>query len=214
MLNDPLAAWLVNSLARRTFVMAALLGPATFLLRQAPAQAAERVGAVEAVKGEAFAQTEAARRALEAAGPLFVRDKVGTGASSRLAMRLGRDTLLRLGERASITLDRFLVDAGGEITLEAGPLLFERPSGAASAPVQIRSPFGLIAVRGTRFFAGPSNEVFGVFVERGSVTVSAARVSVRLRSGEGTNIARPGAAPTPPARWGAPRIRAALDSVL
>ena len=38
---------------------------------------------------------------------------------------------------------------------------------AASGP-----RFGLIAVRGTRFFAGPSNNVFGVFVESGSVVVS------------------------------------------
>lgn len=212
MSDDVLAARRTGFFARRTFLTAALFAPTLVLLRQT-AESAERAGAVEAVKGEAFAQTEAARRALEATGPLFVRDKVGTGSASRLAMRLGRDTLLRLGESASITLDRFLVDAGGEITLEAGPILFERPRGAASAPVQIRSPFGLIAVRGTRFFAGPSNGVFGVFVERGSVSVSAAGVNVRLTRGEGTNIAQPGAAPTPPARWGQPRIRAALDSV-
>jgi ferric-dicitrate binding protein FerR (iron transport regulator) len=179
----------------------------------AAAQGSQRAGAVETVKGEAFAQTDAARRALQAAAPLFVRDKIATGAESRLAMRLGRDTLLRLGERASITLDKFLIEAGGEISLEEGALLFEKPAGAAPTPARIRSPFGLIAVRGTRFFAGPSNGVFGVFVARGAVAVSAAGAQVILRTGEGTNIARPGAPPTPPARWGEPRIRAALDSV-
>jgi hypothetical protein len=55
--------------------------------------------------------------------------------------------------------------------------------------------------------------VFGVFVERGSVAVSAAGRRVVLRAGEGTDIPRPGAPPTPPKRWGEPRIRAALASV-
>jgi ferric-dicitrate binding protein FerR (iron transport regulator) len=80
--------------------------------------------------------------------------------------------------------------------------------------VRIRSAFGLIAVRGTRFFAGPSNNVFGVFVERGSVAVSAAGRRVIVRAGQGTNISHPGAAPTPPAPWGEGRIRSALNSVL
>ena len=94
-------------------------------------------------------------------------------------MRLGRDTILKLGERARLIIDRYLVDAGGEINLESGPLLFDRPVGAPPASLQIRSLFGLIAVRGTRFFAGPSNGVFGVFVERGNIIVSAAGSRLR-----------------------------------
>ena len=92
-------------------------------------------------------------------------------------------------------------------------MLFDRPEGSPPVPLRIRSTFGLIAVRGTRFFAGPSNDVFGVFVERGVVTVSAANKTVTVRTGQGTNIAYPGAAPTAPAAWGAPRIQAALASV-
>ncbi len=179
----------------------------------AAARSAERAGAVEDVRGEAFAETDTVRRGLERAAPLFVGDQVGTGFQSRLAMRLGRTTLLRLGEQVRLTLDRFLVNAGGEITLQSGPMLFDRPAGGAPLPIQIRSPFGLIAVRGTRFFAGPSNARFGVFVERGGVVVSAAGRQVVVRAGEGSDIAYPGAAPTPAVRWGEPRIRAALDSV-
>ena len=29
-------------------------------------------------------------------------------------MRLGRDTILRLGERARLVIDRYLLDAGGD----------------------------------------------------------------------------------------------------
>ena len=79
--------------------------------------------------------------------------------------------------------------------------------------VNIRSPFGLISVRGTRVFAGPSRGVFGVFVQHGSVTVTAGGKTVTLEDGFGTDIARRGAAPTPPARWGEERVRLALASV-
>jgi ferric-dicitrate binding protein FerR (iron transport regulator) len=182
-----------------------------FILGGIPARAAERVGSVEEVKGEVFAELDAVRRTLDRAASIFLGDEVATGAASRLGMRLGRDTRIRLGEQARLKIDRFLVDAGGEMTLRSGPLLFDRPPRRAG--VQIRSPFALIAVRGTRVFAGPSNDRFGVFVARGSVAVTAAGQQVVLREGEGTDIVSPGTPPTPVKRWGPERIRAALASV-
>jgi len=182
-----------------------------FILAFRPAQAVEQVGSVEDVTGEAFGELEAVRRTLDRAAPVFLSEDVVTGVASRLGMRLGRDTTVRLGEQARLKIDRFLVDAGGEMTLQSGPLLFDgRPRHAG---VQVRSPFALIAVRGTRFFAGPSNDRFGVFVARGAVTVTAAGQQVILREGEGTDIASPGTPPTPVKRWAPERVRAALASV-
>jgi hypothetical protein len=177
------------------------------------AQPTERAGSVEDIRGEAYAVREAARRELERTAPLFINELVGTGADSRLTMHLGKDTTLRLGAQARLTLDRLLVNAGGEVTLQSGPMLFNRPAGSAPARMQIQTSYGLIAVRGTRFFAGPSAGVFGVFVERGNVVVSAASRNVTLRAGQGTNIAAPGDAPTPAAPWKPERIRAAFESV-
>jgi hypothetical protein len=202
-----------DHLNRRRLLRAATVPLALLLSQVAQAEGPEAAGAVEDLKGEAFAEKDAKRRDLGPAAPLYVLDQVGTGMDSRLTMRLGRDTMLKLGERARLVIDRYLVDAGGEISLESGPILFDRPRPNPKAPLQIRSSFGLIAVRGTRFFAGPSNGVFGVFVARGSVAVSAAGRRVVVRAGEGTDIARPGAPPTPPKRWGEPRVRAALASV-
>ena len=183
--------------------------PFIFVLR--PARAVERVGSVEGVTGEAFAELESVRRTLDRSAPVFLSEEVVTGVASRLEMRLGRDTTVRLGEQSRLKIDRFLVNAGGEMMLRSGPLLFDGQPRRAG--VQIRSPFALIAVRGTRFFAGPSNDRFGVFVVRGSVAVSAVGQQVIVRAGEGTDIASPGAPPTPVKRWGSERIRAALASV-
>jgi hypothetical protein len=183
-----------------------------FILVSIPARSAERVGSVEEVKGESFAELDGGRRTLDRAAPVFLGDEVVTGIAARLGMRLGRDTRVKVGEQARLKIDRFLVDAGGEMTLRSGPLLFDRPR-RAPATVQIRSPFALIAVRGTRFFAGPSNGRFGVFVVRGSVAVTSAAQQVILREGEGTDVVSPGTPPTPVKRWAPERVRAALASV-
>jgi ferric-dicitrate binding protein FerR (iron transport regulator) len=71
----------------------------------------------------------------------------------------------------------------------------------------------VLAVRGTQFFAGPSNGVFGIFVQRGTLEVSAAGATVTLSAGQGTDIRAPGAAPSQPVNWGKPRIDAAYESL-
>jgi len=200
-------------LDRRSLLSIAAAALAAVVPTDPPAQSAERAGAVEEIEGEAFAQAAGLRRTLEHAAPLSIGDQVSTGLRSRLAMRLGDATLVRLGEQARLTLDRFLVNAGGELTLQSGAMLFDRTSGGSPSSIQIRSPYALIAVRGTRFFAGPSDTSFGVFVERGNVVVSAAGRRVALRAGEGLDVPYPGAAPSRAARWGEARIRAALDRV-
>jgi hypothetical protein len=175
--------------------------------------AAPASGLVEAVRGEAFAEIKGARRALTLRANVFVEETVTTGEGARLALRFGRDTTLRLGAAARLTIDRYIANAGGEFNLIQGGLLYDRPRKTQHAESVLRSLYGLIAIRGTRVFAGPSNGVFGVFVARGSVDVTAAGKTVTVGRGLGTNIAKPGDEPTDPAPWKAPRIKAALASV-
>jgi hypothetical protein len=44
---------------------------------------------------------------------------------ARLTMHLGADTTLHLGQLARLEIDRFLVNAGGDITLYVGPIPFD-----------------------------------------------------------------------------------------
>jgi hypothetical protein len=179
----------------------------------AKAGAADAAGEVEDLKGKAFADTSQQHRALDRTSPIYVGDRVSTAAASRLTMHLGTDTTVKLGENSQLVIDKFLPETGGEISLESGPMLFDRPPGARHLPVQIRSPYAVLAVRGTQFFAGPSNGVFGVFVQHGTLEVSAAGTTVTLSAGQGTDLRSPGAAPTPPVSWGKPRIDAAYESL-
>ena len=170
-------------------------------------------GTIDTLHGNAFAEGAIPRRALHPAAEVFVNDLVETEINSGLTMHLGKATFVKLGALAKFRIDKFVVDAGGIFELEQGPMLMDRDDSQKSQTLQIRSPFALIAPRGTMFFAGPSNNVFGVFVGRGVVSVTAGDRTVILRPGLGTNIANPGDAPSEPRRWGPGRIMAALRSV-
>lgn len=181
----------------------------------AGADAAPASGLVETMRGEAFAELKGARRALAVRANVFVEETILTGQTARLSLRFGTDTTLRLGAAARLTIDRYIANAGGEFSLMEGGILLDRPrKQQKNAESVLRSLFGLIAIRGTRVFAGPSNGVFGVFVVHGSVDVTAAGKTVKVDRGFGTNIASPGDPPTDPAAWKRPRIRAALASVV
>ena len=203
----------LERLIRRRVVLGSVGALLASLAFSGRSSAAIPAGRVEDIKGEAFADASNQHRALERMSSLYVGDRVETGVSSRLTMLLGEDTTIRLGERAHLLIDQFLSTTGGEISLQSGPMLFDRPSGSRPMPMKIKSPYGLIAVRGTKFFAGPSNGVFGVFVDHGSVLVSGGGSDVLLQAGEGTNLTSPGANPTAAVMWGQQRIKAALDSV-
>ncbi|MDO8984637.1 FecR family protein [Cypionkella sp.] len=185
---------------------------ASVVMLPRPIWAASDVGVVETTEGKAWAAGSPARD-LVAQAVVFLGDKIGTGAESRLAMLLAGTTRILMGPQTTLTIDQFTAEAGGELVLGAGAMLFDRAEGAPKTPVQLSTAFGLIAVRGTRFFAGPSKGKFGVFVERGEVHLSGGGVAVALLPGFGSDIAAPGDAPSQPAAWKQARIAAAMALV-
>jgi len=200
---------MLNLIERRAFIGAMAIK----WLTAGSAYAAEAAGAVETSQGECYALSATARRNLASTEKVFIGDAVATGVQSSLGLRLGTATQVKLGSEARLRIDRFVVNAGGTLVLERGAMLYDHDETAGPSHVTVGSPFGLVAVRGTRFFAGPSKGVFGVFVQRGSVTVVGVRTAVLVASGFGTDIAIPGAEPTNPTPWGAARIASAMASV-
>lgn len=187
-----------------------LIATGAAMLWPQAARATPEAGVVEMAEGKAWAEPA---RPLSLAAPVFIGDRVATGAASRLELMLGGVTRILMGAETRLTIDRFTAEAGGELVLGQGALLFDRDEAAPKTPVALSTAFGLIAVRGTRFFAGPSKGVFGVFVARGEVRVTGGGAEVALSAGQGTDIAAPGARPTSPAPWADARIAAALASV-
>lgn len=171
------------------------------------------IGIVAELSGHALAELNETRRNLDFNSSVFLGDTLRTAENSRLAVVLAEKTRLRLGAKTTVTVDRFIADAGGELSLGSGALLFEAPLNSLPKGLTVESPFALIAVRGTVFFAGPINGVFGVFVKSGSLNVAAAGKTVRLKKGEGTDIAKVGDPPGPVKKWGKAKIDKAFALV-
>ena len=168
-------------------------------------------GLVEEVTGSATASGAGGARPLAPHDGVFIGDDVATAILSRARLALGHDTIVRLGENANLRIDKYLLDAGGTLSVGAGAILLDKTP--SKGPTRLKGAFGLILVRGTRVFAGPSNGVIGVFVAHGTISLTSGGATVTLHDGEGSDVAAPGARPTPPKVWGAGRVQAALASV-
>lgn len=185
--------------------------PAMSLLVR-PALAAPPIGALRQVTGHGQLMRAGAGQDLRAGAALMEGDEVATMAASSAGLELFRATQVILGAEARLTIDRFTADLGGVITI-GGAMVFDRPDDLPKIDLTVQSAFAQIGVRGTRFFAGPSKGVHGIFVARGAVEVRAGGETRRLGPGEGVDITSPGAAPSAVAQWKAPRIVAAFASV-
>jgi ferric-dicitrate binding protein FerR (iron transport regulator) len=170
------------------------------------------VGTVSDVEGDVVAELDAKRRTLERKSSIYLGDTLRTAARSRLRALLARKTTLQLAAETSVRIDRFIVNSGGTLVLDSGAVLIDT-KGKWLKGLEVESPFALIAVRGTRLFAGPIDGIFGVFVARGAVDVTAGGSTVRLSAGEGTDIVNAGGPPGPVKMWGAPKIAKAMALV-
>lgn len=176
------------------------------------ADAADRIGDVETLQGSVFARLGETRRQLRTRAEIMLGDLVSTERQSRTTLALGR-TRVSLGEATQLTIDKFIADKGGDLVLGNGALVFDRADSLPKVDIEVRSAFGLIGVRGTRFFMGPASGRFGVFVARGTVSVRAAGASRTLNAGDGVDFERPGGPPSEVRRWAQPRIDAAFARV-
>lgn len=199
-----------RDLTRRDLLAGAVTSTAAFSL---PAMAAEKVGAVSSLAGKALAVGAAGQRELSSGADVFLADVIKTTIGTRAELKLGQRTRLMLGGSTELRIVRYLVDAGGDIDLMAGAIEFERTGKPASTELRVRSAYGLIGVRGTKFFAGRSDGVFGVFVSNGAVSFSGGGRTVVIQTGEGSGIREPGAQPSTPSKWAPERVQAALKRV-
>ena len=202
---------LIAVISRRRLL--ALMPAAGLILATRPAYAAVPVGSAIDVQGIVKAQRGTDLQDLAPDSDILLDDLVLTAEDSFAELLLKTDTTINLGGGAQLLIDQFVIDQGGVLVLGSGAMVFDRPEGAPAADVTIKTTFAMIGVRGTKFFAGPSNGVFGVFCEHGEVRVLAFGVKRILNAGDGCDFAALGEPPSEIKQWGAPRIAAAYASV-
>lgn len=186
------------------FAGASLPGPTLAQTRPSP------IGAIDEIRGEAFAESNGERRKLAAKGDIFVGDVLSTGNNALIVMKLGPATTIKLGADSRLKVDRYLAETGGEFDMQAGHMMFERTGKPTTQGITFKSVYGLLAVRGTRFYAGPNQGQFALLVGEGRVEVTAGGRTVMVRPQQGIDIKSPGSQPTTPAAWRLPRVREML----
>ncbi len=188
-------------------IMAAIGG------RTAAAASGAVVGKAEKIRGNVRRRQGDAEERLAAGGAVLDRDYVTTSTNSFADLALS-ETRILLGPETELLIDSFIAGEGGTLELGLGRMVFDRPEGLPKVDVAVRTAFGMIGVRGTKFFCGPSRSAaFAVFVEHGAVSVEGGGVTRTLAAGQGVDVSRPGAAPSEPTNWGQARIREAYASV-
>ena len=171
------------------------------------------IGSATAVRGRVVRRRDAKLDVLLIGENILNEDTVSTGDDGFADLELEGKTRIVLGNQTELLIDRFIASQGGTLELGTGRMVFDYPESSPKMNLTVRTAFGMIGVRGTKFFCGPNRNVFAVFVERGQVAVSAAGVTQLVGRGEGVDIALPGAAPSNFAVWGEPRIVEAYASV-
>jgi hypothetical protein len=194
---------------RRTLITGAT---SASLLQPSIGWAARAIGRSVKAKGDSTLQRANKATSLVPDADLFEGDLVRTGAKSFAELMLKTATQINLGPNSEIGIDRFVADLGGVINI-GGAIVFDRPENRDPIDLRVNSAFARMGVRGTRFFAGPSKGVYGIFVERGSLIVRTGTVLRKLGPGEGVDIAEEGKPAGKVAKWGAPRIEAAFATV-
>lgn len=175
------------------------------------ASAMERVGNAAAVRGDvqiaAISGVRAVGKNVASGEPIFLGDKVTTGAKGRLQIMLLDETVFTIGPKAAIIIDKFVYDPStskGKVaaTILKGTFRFVTGKVSKRDPknMVVKLPVGSIGVRGTSV-AGHTDGVSATVVllgpgpntntgERvGSITVSGLGAGL---AGGPVNIVRPG----------------------
>lgn len=196
------------------------LAGALALMPAFSAFAEDEIGKVLDARGKVLKSQNDIETVIKTGSPLVNNDLVSTGKKSFASMSLGADTKIIMGAETEVLLDSFLAEQGGTLELVSGDMVFDRPEGRPKIDLTIRTTFGQIGVRGTKFFTGRSRGNFAVFVEHGLVEVRSGDTIRKVGAGEGVDIASDaktrslfGGDLSETKKWGKGRIEEAYKSV-
>ncbi len=127
------------------------------------------VGTVNKVENEAHVVSGDDDRRAVIGTKIHMKDELRTGANGRLQVIFRDNTVLTLGENASVIVDRYVYDPDkniGETVLQATKGAFRFTTGRiktlTQATIVVSTPVADIGVRGTDFWGGPLDKKYGV----------------------------------------------------
>ena len=177
--------------AARAYFLAMLL--CLLLLFSGSDAIAQVVGSVTKVQKQAQVGSTPA----EVGTPVSMNAQIRTGPGARLQITFRDETVLTLGENATVVVDRYVYNpdtSTGALALNAstGALRFAtgKLGSMTNKDVKVITPEAALAVRGTEFWAGyvPGDYMYGVLTLSGTVEASNSINSVTIPAGNGADL--------------------------
>jgi hypothetical protein len=154
--------------------------------------------------------------------PVHMNSQLRTGPEARLEVTFVDDTVLTLGENASVVIDRYVYNPGegtGEVALTATRAALRFTTGKFNQlrekSITVNTPVAALAVRGTDFWAGIVDYQYGVLLLRGKLDVGNSVGDVTLLPGQGTDFApslKDPEGPGTPYKWPPDKVARALST--
>lgn len=203
------------------FAAAAFLaGPTP--LKPAYAEDGGIIGTIQEVEGVVTVTSSGGAKVPAAVDtPVHGHDTIMTGPASRAFVLLIDNTELTLSENTTLRLDDYVYDNEdttenkGVYSILQGTFLYVSGLVAKkeNPDVTVNTPYGAIGIRGTEFWGGDIDGVYGILVNDGRVSVRNESGTVALAKGEGTTLRSRREAPLRGMRWGDEKIQRAVASV-
>jgi hypothetical protein len=180
------------------------------------AAASPPVGQVVATKGAVFRESGGRREPAQKGTTLAVGDLVVTEAGAKAKLILNDGTIISLGENARLALAQYQGSDNAYTTrlrAEQGAMRFLFQRALDLSRFEVETETAVAAVRGTQWLMDVKPGHTAAAMLSGVVAVRAVGAPggevVLSEPGQGTDV-RAGAAPTPPATWGAARFASTL----
>jgi hypothetical protein len=187
---------------RNPHAIAAIGVVLTLVGARGAASAGPQAGAVLALYGQSFGESDGERRPLNLGDPVYVAETLDVAAGAKLRLRMNDGSIISIASGTRMTITDYRVGIGGasrEAILSLGEGLLRAVVSALKGPArfEVDTATGVAAVRSTDWF---------VEAQPGSTQVGVLEGRVSLKSvATGHEIVIPG-------HWGA-RVEAGMDPV-
>ncbi len=194
--------------------MRSLLLIVPLLLGSLGAVADERpaIGQVAALQGSVTLERAHGPTPAVGGERLHAGDRLVTGFGSRVLLQLDGGLSVVVGATTDLGLTGVTrsADDAWSAALDLARGILRAVLGGAGGEVNVETALAITSVRSTEWTVDHGADGTAVFAREGRVEVTAGGETVVLGAGEGTDV-RPGAPPTAPASWGAPRVEDTLE---
>ena len=177
-----------------------------------PARAAAgAVGRFDGVTDTAalFRSTEQKPITIKTGDPIYLNDRIETGAAAHLTLHFIDDTEIILGPKGKLAVDEYVYDPAApahnkarfKILDTAFSFLDGKVAKVKNPDVKIDLNFGSIGIRDTRLLRGMRDNKCLIYLQQGSITVSNDGGSIPLKPGQMTQMEARSHAPRSAQGW-------------